>query len=113
MLGGVVYASLTPAPFDSGIEQGDKLQHFLGYFVVMTWFGQLYHVTWRGLPWLFVAVGIVMEILQGMTGYRSADMADALANAAGVFAAAWLTQGRRGEWLVWLERKFHQPAETR
>ncbi len=38
---------------------------------------------------LLVALGISIEILQGLTGYRSCELGDMLANTAGVLAG-WL-----------------------
>ena len=35
----------------------------------------------------FIAMGIALEFLQGMTGYRTFDLLDMLANAVGVLGA--------------------------
>lgn len=84
----VVTLSLAPRPDMHGIEYNDKLGHLLAYFTLMAWFAQLYP---RRLPvaLAFAAMGGVLEILQGVMGYRDMAVADVLANAAGV-GLGWL-----------------------
>jgi VanZ family protein len=84
----VVVLSLVP---QTRIEHADKLHHLAAYFVLMHWFAQLYPGgAARGrLAAGFVTMGIVLEGLQGLTGYRDASALDALTNAAGV-ALGWL-----------------------
>jgi VanZ family protein len=75
----------------------DKIVHFGMYFTLMAVF-ILEHRKFLKNPWnLFLlaliplAYGILMEILQfTLTSTRSGDFYDALADAAGVFAAALL-----------------------
>ena len=64
----------------------DKLLHFGAYTV-------LYVSTWFAFPGAFARVGIVVsllgyglliEVLQGQSGYRSPELADMMANAAGL-----------------------------
>jgi VanZ family protein len=95
--GVIVWLSLTPAPLDVGIEEGDKLGHFAAYGWLMLWFGFLYA---KRLPYAagFIAMGIGLEILQGALGYRTYEVLDMAANTLGVllgWAAAALIQSRR------------------
>lgn len=83
MLAIVALASLLPAP-----EMGtsDKLLHFLTYGVLSAVFSTL---VCRRRSLLLVVPGLIMfgillEFLQGMTGYRSMDIYDMLANSCGV-----------------------------
>jgi VanZ family protein len=89
----VIYLSLTPHPIEVDVEQGDKLGHSLAYFSLMLWFAQLYrrrlHVWW-GLG--FIVLGVVLEYLQGWSGYRDFEYLDMAADAFGV-AVAWLLGG--------------------
>jgi VanZ family protein len=88
----VVYLSLTPAPVTLPIHEGDKFSHAFAYFVLMSWFANLY----PGLSvraWFaagFIALGIVLEFVQLWTGYRSFEVSDMTASALGV-AAGWIT----------------------
>ena len=83
MVAAIVWLSLTPAPLRVDIESSDKLGHLAAYGVLMFWFAQLYA---RRMPWAaaFVAMGVVLEFLQGWLGYRSFEVLDMLANSGAV-----------------------------
>ena len=87
----VLYSSLTPSPITMDVRYFDKYAHTFGYFVLMGWFMQIYHE--RKSVYLcaafFIVLGISLEFVQGMTGYRFYDVYDMLANASGVLIA-WL-----------------------
>jgi len=87
----VVYLSLTAHPPKLlHFRSSDKLEHFSAYFVLMGWFVQLYH-GWRPrLIWalLFVGQGMALEVVQGMSRWRTFDYYDALANTLGI-TLAW------------------------
>ena len=75
--------SLIPAPDLGG---NDKIGHFIAYAMLSAWFSLL--VEQRKSLWhiLFglIAYGLFLELLQGLTSYRSGDLADAVANSLGV-----------------------------
>jgi VanZ family protein len=80
----VAVLSLTPAVANVG--GSDKLGHFLAYAMLSIAFSVIIRQRlslWRVLFGL-IAFGILMEYLQGLTGYRYADPEDALANGIGV-----------------------------
>jgi VanZ family protein len=87
----VAYLSLAPAPPQIDLEQGDKLQHLIAYGTLMLWFAQVRTGAneRRATALLLLALGIVLELAQGLTGYREMSVSDALANTAGV-ALGWL-----------------------
>lgn len=84
----VIWLSLTPAPVEIPVVEGDKLGHLLAYGALMVWFSNLYGnfnprvILAIGL----VAMGIALEFVQGWTGYRTFEIADMAANASGVLA---------------------------
>jgi VanZ family protein len=82
----IVWLSLTPAPPEVDLSYGDKLGHFAAYGLLMFWFSQLYLQTRTRLAYAagFIAMGIGLEFLQGLLGYRSHELLDMLANALGV-----------------------------
>ncbi len=86
----VVVLSLSPAaPLPVDFPWMDKLLHVLAYGVLMLWFAQLHHRSRYG--WLaggFVMLGILLEVLQSYTGYRSGDFWDVAANSLGT-ALGW------------------------
>ena len=86
----VIYLSLTPAPIQIPVKEGDKLGHFIAYGTVMLWFAQLYRgrVRYAAAAGL-VALGVVIEFVQRWTGYRTFDVWDMAADAAGVLVG-WL-----------------------
>jgi VanZ family protein len=78
-----------PQPFQ--FDMADKVSHLAAYALLMWWFSvtaarnrqRIFYAAY------FVLMGVVIEILQGMSGYRHFQVADMLANVAGV-AAGWL-----------------------
>lgn len=75
--------SLIPSP---DIGTGDKLLHFITYFGLSVGFSTLVQQH-RKLIFVvagLIAFGILIEYLQGLTGYRDMDVIDMLANSAGV-----------------------------
>jgi VanZ family protein len=83
MVAAIVWGSLTPSPPELDLEGGDKLGHFLSYAALMFWFAQLY-ATRVYYAASFVAMGVVLELLQGWLGYRAYELLDMLANTLGV-----------------------------
>jgi len=81
----VIVFSLIPVEIDLS-EGRDKWSHLLAYGGLMFWFGMLYSGAIRQLQiaLAFIAIGVALEFLQRETGYRSFDVADMAANAAGV-----------------------------
>ena len=77
--------SLIPGP---DLGEGDKLTHFLTYAILSAGFSLIIEA--RKSLWLIlfglISYGLLLEWLQGLTGYRMKDMADALANSLGVIS---------------------------
>lgn len=109
LIGAVIYLSLTPRPLELlRFDQADKLNHSIAYMTLMAWFCQLF-LTGRQrlmLGMTFVAMGIALEFLQRMTGYRFFDYADMLANLSGVIIGWMLMQTRLRGSLATLDRRL-------
>lgn len=108
LVGLVVVLSLAPIRVDAGVEYGDKLHHLAAYCILMIWFASLY-ATLRGRLRFaigFVAMGIALEFMQGWIGYRDFEVADMLANSAGVAAGWVLAPPRLPNFLLVFERRF-------
>jgi VanZ family protein len=89
MLGIAVAAFLVPVPSSIPVFSfEDKVAHFLIYSVLTCWFLQIYPRQGRIL-FSLVLMGILIEGLQSMTSYRSAEITDVLANMFGV-SGGWL-----------------------
>ena len=85
---------------------GDKLLHFSAYATLMLWFGFIYL---PGKAHLQIGagstlIGITMEILQGLTGYRSFECTDLIYNFLGVMAGWLLARTRLSMALIHLEK---------
>jgi VanZ family protein len=104
----VFYLSLMPhPPKPMAFEGADKLEHFIAYSWLMLWFCQVYlerRIRFR-LFVALVAMGVTIEYLQGMGGYRMFEYADMLANTAGVLIGWGLAQTGLGKILFTLEQR--------
>ena len=83
----VVYYSIIPNPPEvMDFHDADKLEHLLAYGGLMGWFGQLSFTTRKQINWIIglCLMGVLMEIIQGWSGYRDFEYADMVADAAGV-----------------------------
>lgn len=87
----MISLSLTPFVPDILIENGDKLGHGMAYAILMVWFAWLYPNLRTRLAYAagFVVLGIALEFAQGLTEYRTFELADMAANAVGV-ALGWI-----------------------
>lgn len=65
---------------------GDKINHLIAYGVLTGWFGQLYlqRQSRIVIAICLALLGVLMEVLQGITSYRFFDLLDACANILGV-----------------------------
>jgi len=95
----VIYLSLTPKPPPTLMTFGDKIGHFAAYASLMAWWHQIDRSAYR-LALIFVLMGLTLEILQSLGGFRQGDIFDMAANTVGVgigwfaarFAAGWSSQ---------------------
>ena len=96
VIAAIVWFSLTPHPLEANIPEGDKLNHLLGYGILMAWWSQLQLDSSRRLRLAisFIALGIAMEIAQGFTPTRQPDVFDVLANTIGILLG-WLASPPR------------------
>ena len=102
----VFYLSLMPHPPEPVSFEGvDKLEHALAYALLMLWFCQVYVEcrTRIKLTLSLLMMGVGIEILQGMSGYRYFEYADMLANSTGVLLGWGLAQAHTGRVLKMLE----------
>jgi VanZ family protein len=107
----VIWGSLmrNPPQVELPIPQFDKLEHFGAYLLMTAWFAAAYPGRKRGL-WIaaaFIALGGLIEILQGLSGYRDAEWLDWAADCLGVAAAFWYPR----RWLTHLRARLtvHAP----
>ena len=108
----VWFLSLTSSPVpDMGIDNGDKLGHFIAYAVLMGWFAQIYTSISKRLLLVFgfILMGVAIEYVQGMTEYRSFQYMDMVEDGLGVLLAFVATHGPLASLLVRFEKRFISP----
>ena len=105
MVAAVVVLSLIPLDADLA-ENRDKLAHFVAYGSMSFWFGLLYggRVRQLGIAIAFAAMGVALEFLQGLTDYRTFEIADMIANAIGAALGWGLAQTPLRNGFEWAER---------
>jgi VanZ family protein len=105
----VAFLSLSPNPLDAGRFHEVKLGHVIAYATLMLWFAQIFRSTQgRIAVGLSLALlGVVLEYLQGATGYRTFAYSDMRDNTLGVIAGLTLAYvglggmlGRLDGWLA-------------
>jgi len=103
----LIQQSLTPSPaVEMEFPGGDKLLHLSAYATLMLWFGFIYL---PGKAYLQIGagltlIGITVEILQGITGYRSFECTDLVCNFFGVMAGWLFARTRLSMALIHLEK---------
>ncbi len=94
-IGIIVAGSLLRVPdLNISYAHTDKIIHFILYFILVGWFVQLYQSLSSRLLILAgaIALGMLIEYLQGMTSYRSFDYLDGLADGIGALCAFLLAR---------------------
>ena len=104
----IIYLSLKPDPIDTGRVADVKTGHFIAYAWLMWWFAQIFTRKRQrfGIAVAAIALGIGLEYLQGMTGYRTFAYWDMRDNAIGVLAGWILATTRLGGTLQFVEGSY-------
>jgi VanZ family protein len=107
----VMFVSLIPIPTEAAaFTPSDKLCHVLAYFCLTFWFSQIYRQNRVRLAFAlaFVMMGIGIEYLQGLTGYRSFEYADMAANTVGVACGLIAAQTPLARTLLLVEKCLYR-----
>ena len=112
LIGAVIFLSLwnmPPQPLE--FEQSDKLTHIIVYLTLMLWFANIYpqRSSQLLLSIGFFVMGVCLELLQGMTQYRTFSYTDILANGIGIFLALYLARTRLATYLLRLDTWLTPP----
>jgi VanZ family protein len=106
MLVAVIAGSLVPGGVAIVSDLNDKIVHFSSYFLLMTWFAGLYrrHRHYLGIATILVALGAILDMLQGGVARRQFDVLDIAANSIGVLVGLGLAMLLLGGWCIRVER---------
>ena len=102
LVAAVTILSVIPAP-PQPFVLWDKASHLLAYAGLMLWFRQAFSPRVRWIVFL-IALGVVLELVQGGLGYRDLELADMVANTLGVASGLGLAQTPLGSLVAWLDR---------
>jgi VanZ family protein len=105
----IVVMSLLPKPPEViSFEASDKVYHFLAYFLMMAWFGQLYFRPRTRVLYflLFECLGVAMEFLQAVGGERMFETSDMIANTTGLAVGLVVIAMGAGNLLKKLEQRL-------
>jgi VanZ family protein len=88
-------------------ENTDKWLHGITFLVLSIWFSGLYtrRSLWRVAVGL-LAFGVVIEVLQRMISYRSADLIDIVADAAGIVLGLGVAFLGAAGWCLRIENRW-------
>ena len=96
-----------PDNVHSSFELSDKVLHIVAFARLALWFaGQFSPRSYVGLAAGLVAFGGLIEILQGMTTYRSAEWLDLTADAGGIAIGLAIALAGAGGWSLRFEQRF-------
>lgn len=99
----IMLLSLAPSP--PALSGSDKFAHLSAYGVLALWFAGIYRPDRYG--WVLLglfALGVVIEILQGLGGHRHPEAADAAANLLGIVIGLGLGRLGLAGWCIRAER---------
>jgi VanZ family protein len=104
----IIILSLIPHPEEiTHLTFSDKIQHVLAYAVAMFWFGLCFRRDRLYIIGIILFImGVIIEIIQGQTGYRTMSFYDVVANVTGVLIGLLLSFSRLSLALQYIEKLF-------
>jgi VanZ family protein len=104
----IIVLSLIPHPEEiTHFTFSDKIQHIMAYAVSMFWFGLCYRRDrLYKIGIILLILGIVIEVIQGQTGYRTMSFYDVVANVTGIAIGLMLSFSRLSLMLQYIEKLF-------
>jgi VanZ family protein len=113
LVGLIIFFSLWPRPPQPlEFEQSDKLYHVIVYMTLTLWFANIYpqRSSQLQLSLGFFVMGVCLELLQGMTAYRTFSYIDMLVNGLGIILALYLAKTRLATYLLRLDTWLSPPS---
>jgi len=108
LTGIIIFFSLFPSqPNTTVFSHSDKILHIFAYGLLMYYFGCIYlpGPAYVKLGMGFILLGFLLELIQGLIGYRTMEYWDMLANFTGVLIGWLLSKTRLSSLLVYIENR--------
>jgi len=112
-VGLLIWLSLTPSPPQlGGFAHLDKIGHALAYALLMLWFAQLRRSAPERIATAtaLLALGVIIEFVQGWGGVREFSPADMAADLLGIAAGWWAAPARGPDLLAAAQRVLRRQA---
>jgi hypothetical protein len=109
LVAGVIVGSLIPGQALQAVNLSvsDKVMHSGAYLLLMIWFAGFYRRSlYPMIAAVLLALGLTLDLLQGLTQTRSFDWFDVAMNCAGIAAGLALSLLLLGGWCEWVERRL-------
>ena len=104
---GVVFGSLLPRVWMPDFTSSDKFMHSGSYLVLMLWFSGLYRRERHlAIALLLFVLGLVLDVSQSLSPYRTFDWRDVAANAGGILVGLLLSRFALEGWCRRVEQLF-------
>ena len=104
---GVIVGSLLPGPSLPNVSMNDKFEHAGAYCLLMVWFAGLYpRRLYLLIAAVLLALGIGLDLLQGLSETRSLELFDILADLVGIAVGLVLSVSLLGGWCQRLEQRL-------
>jgi len=104
LVGVVLYTTLMPASKLPVLLVNDKAAHGIAFMAMMIWFCGVFKMRFSPLLAIaLVCLGILIELVQQQLTYRSAELADSLADFAGIGLGWALAAAGLQHWAAVLE----------
>jgi VanZ family protein len=102
----IIVLSLIPNPEKlTPFSASDKVLHIIAYAVSMFWFGLCFRRDRLYIIGIFLVIlGIIIEVVQGQTGYRTMSLYDIFANITGIVIGLLLSFSRLSLTLHYIEK---------
>jgi len=103
--GVLFYMCLVPHPPTPDISNADKVEHFVAYLLLGTWFGGILAPYYGRVLVGLIVFGGVIEVVQSLSGYRDGDWYDLAADALGVLAGIGCARLGAMGWLRYIDAR--------
>lgn len=104
---------LVPNPPSANVANVDKIEHFIAYLLLGTWFAGILPARWLSVFVSLAALGAAIELVQAWSGYRDGEWGDFLADCLGAAAGIGLARLGAMNWLRYIDARVAAGTRNR